>query len=206
MIGKLRGLVDEIGEDSIILDVNGVGYHLYCHARTLACLDIASAAEFIVESHVREDHFHLYGFMDKTEREWFRLLTSVQGVGVKMGMSILGTYTPEQLTLALASGDTVMLTRVSGVGPKLAQRLVTELKGKVGKLSTSTIIPLTPAKAKGKAQATAPTITEDAISALVNLGYARAEAFSAVANAQAKAGDVPKLDELIRHGLKELAR
>lgn len=208
MIGKLRGIVDERDEDSVTLDVGGVGYTVFCPSRMLAELEEGAAATFAIETHVREDHIHLYGFNDSAERECFRLLLTVQGVGAKMGLAILGAFTPDQLTIAIASGDTAMLTRISGVGPKLATRLVTELKSKVSKLPVVVPISSAPAKKAGKtsAKSNAPNVTEDAVSALVNLGYGRAEAFSAIATAQRDQGAETGLDNLIRHGLKELAR
>ena len=209
MIGKLRGIVEERDEESVILEVNGVGYTVFCAARTLAELEPGEAATLAIETHVREDHIHLYGFADGVEREWFRLLTTVQGVGVRMGLTMLSAFTPEQMTLAIASGDTAMLTRVSGVGPKLAARLVTELKSKVAKMPVVLPMVSPTGGAAGKASRTipvAPSATEDAISALVNLGYGRAEAFSAVATAQRAQGADTPLDALITQGLKELAR
>lgn len=217
MIGKLRGRVDETDEESVILDVSGVGYHVFCSARTLAALPPeGEMAQLTIETHVREDHFHLYGFPDSVEREWFRLLATVQRVGNKMALGILGAYTPQQLAHAILAKDTTAFSRISGVGPKLAERIVTELKDKVAKLPTSSFQPTgnmpaaeAPKGKKAKAAAPAPepdTSTDDAISALVNLGYSRSEAYGAtlkaVQNIQGKAG----LDELIRLSLKELVR
>ncbi|MBY0406192.1 MAG: Holliday junction branch migration protein RuvA, partial [Rickettsiales bacterium] len=138
MIGKLRGRVDETDDESVILDVNGVGYHVFCSERTLAALPpVGETAQLIIETHVREDHFHLYGFPDSVEREWFRLLATVQRVGNRMALSLLGAYTPEQLAHAILAKDTTAFSRISGVGAKLAERIVTELKDKVTKLPTS---------------------------------------------------------------------
>ena len=220
MIGKLRGRVDETGEESVILDVGGVGYHVFCSSRTLAALPPAGEmAQLIIESHVREEHFHLYGFPDSVEREWFRLLTTVQRVGNKMALSIMGAYTPQQLAHAIIAKDTTAFSRISGVGPKLAERIVTELKDKVAKLPTSTFqVNMTPGNLpaveapkgkKGKAAAPAPepdTATDDAISALVNLGYSRSEAFTAALKASQNIKGKAGLDELIRLSLKELVR
>lgn len=215
MIGKLRGIVDETTEDSAIIDVNGVGYVVFCSARTLSNLQHGAAAELVIETHVREDHIHLYGFASVAEREWFRLLTSVQGVGAKMGQAILGTLDTEALLRTIGAQDKTGLTRVSGVGPKLAERIITELKGKVAKMG---VVPmpahsgaLPAAKGKGRtAPANAGTpenrVMEDAISALTNLGYNRTEAFTAVSTVLHNEGQDARLDTIIRLGLRELAR
>lgn len=208
MIGRLKGKVDERDEESVILDVGGVGYTVFCPSRTLAKLAEGEACTLTIETHVREDHIHLYGFADTSEREWFRLLTTVQGVGAKMGLALLGAFSPDQLTIAIASGDTAMLSRVSGVGPKLATRIATELKNKVAKMPVVVPIssaPAKPGKSKGK-PAPASTALEDAVSALVNLGYGRAEAFTAVATAQGMHGQNAAVDALIKDGLKALAK
>lgn len=213
MIGKLRGIVDETSEDSAIIDVNGVGYVVFCSTRTLSNLEHGAAAELVIETHVREDHIHLYGFGSVSEREWFRLLTSVQGVGAKMGQAILGTLDTETLLRVIGAQDKTGLTRVSGVGPKLAERIITELKSKVAKMG---VLPM-PANtgalpaAKGKAAPAANINTpegrvmEDAISALTNLGYNRTDAFSAVSKVLHSEGQDARLDTVIRLGLKELS-
>lgn len=214
MIGKLRGTVDETTEDSVILDVNGVGYVVFCSARTLSGLQVGEAASLVIETHVREDHIHLYGFASVADREWFRLLTSVQGVGAKMGQAILGTLDPDVLSRTIGAQDKTGLTRVSGVGPKLAERIITELKSKVAKMG---VLPMpansgTMTAANGKAAPATSTKTpegrvmEDAVSALTNLGYNRTDAFSAVSTILHNEGQDTKLDTLIRLGLKELAR
>lgn len=203
MIRKLRGRIDDAFEDSVILDVNGVGYHVYCSARTLAALPArGEACELIIETHVREDHIHLFGFPNAFEREWFDLLTTVQGVGVKMAMAILGVFAPEELANTIAARDMKSLTRVSGVGAKLAERLCTELKSKVSKMPVSGF-----AIAAHSTPSAVPvsSLSEDAISALTHLGYTRSDAFSAIARAAQKLGDKAKLDVLIKEGLKELA-
>lgn len=206
MIGKLRGLVDTTDEDSVILDVGGVGYHVFCSSRTLAALPPAGeAAQLVIETNVREDHIHLYGFPDAVERDWFRLLASVQRVGNRMALTILGAYTPEQLAHAILAKDTAAFSRISGVGAKLAERIVTELKDKAMKMPTSSFQPVN--KAAGtrnlKPETSSPSFTDDAISALVNLGYSRSEAYSATLKA---AQDAKGLDDLIRLSLKELVR
>jgi Holliday junction DNA helicase RuvA len=208
MIGKLRGLVDETDEDSVILDVGGVGYLVFCSSRTLAALPPAGeAAQLIIETHVREDHIHFYGFPDTVERDWFRLLATVQRVGNKMALTLLGAYTPEQLAHAILAKDTTAFSRISGVGPKLAERIVTELKDKVSKLPTSNFQPtaaLPPVKGKKKPEP-ANNAIEDTISALVNLGYSRSEAYGAALKAsQSEQGT--SLDQLIKLSLKELVR
>lgn len=215
MIGKLRGRIDETDEDSVILDVGGVGYSIFCSSRTLTALPQAGeAAQLIIETHVREDHIHLYGFPDTVERDWFRLLATVQRVGNKMALTILGAYTPEQLAHAILAKDTAAFSRISGVGPKLAERIVTELKDKVTKLPTSSFQPATATEAKGNGKAKkkgekaepASTATDDTISALVNLGYSRSEAYSAALKASQNAGGKASLDDMIRLSLKELVR
>lgn len=221
MIGKLRGLVDESDADSVILDVGGVGYHVFCSTRTLMALPSkGQKAELIIETHVREDHIHLYGFANSAEREWFRILTSVQGVGVRVGLAILGVHDGDSLSRTIAAQDKTGLTRVSGVGPKLAERIVTELKSKVAKMGVLPMpastgdTPAAAAKGKGKAKTTGAAsqearLMEDAVSALVNLGYNRTDAFTVIGKAlheYATNGEVVTLDALIRIGLKELAR
>lgn len=203
MIGKLKGLVDTLAEDHVILDVHGVGYVVFCSTKTLAQLpNTGEATTLVIETHVREDHIHLYGFQNAIERDWFRLLTTVQGVGVRMGLAILGTFSPEQIANLIAAQDKKMLTSVSGVGPKLAERIITELKNKVAALPTSAHVIDLPSKSS-KAPA-APSVNEDAVSALVNLGYGRSEAFAAVARITQQKENA-SLDELIRGGLRDLA-
>jgi len=206
MIGKLRGLVDEVDEDSVILDVGGVGYHVFCSTRTLAALPApGKVAQLIIETHVREDHFHLFGFSNSIERDWFRLLATVQRVGNKMALTILGAYSPEQIAHAIMARDIPAFSRISGIGPKLAERIVTELKDKVTKLPTSGFQPAATTTATKKTAA-ANSITEDAISALVNLGYTRSEAYAAALKASQATGGVATLDQMIKLSLKELMR
>lgn len=207
MIGKLKGRIDEADEESVIIDVNGVGYQVFCSARTLALMPKGTAAELMIETHVREDHIHLYGFPSAYEREWFKLLTTVQGVGAKMGLAILGAFSPDQLAHAIAAQDKASLNRISGVGPKLAERLITELKNKVAKMAPS-VMPM-PATGSGKKKGAASilaSVSDEAVSALVNLGYTRSDAFAAVASALREHGDHARLDQVITYGLKELAR
>jgi len=205
MIGKLKGRIDTLSEDSVIIDVGGVGYHVFAATRTLASLPgVGEAAEFIIETHVREDHIHLFGFPDVVERDWFRLLMTVQGVGVKMALAILGVFSPAQLAVAIASKDIKALTRVSGVGNKLAERITTELKNKTGSLPSG--VAVLPIKG-GKAMVLpAPTASEDAISALIHLGYSRMEAYNAVNAAAGGLEDATKVDSLVKESLRRLAR
>src|SRR5688572_4636847 len=135
MIGKLTGRVDDVAEDHAILDVGGVGYLIFASAKTLGQLVSGQAASLRIETHVREDHFHLYGFTSEAERAWFKTLNTVQGVGVKMALAILSVFTPDQLLTAIGAQDKKAFTTVSGVGPKLAERIVTELKSTVAKMS-----------------------------------------------------------------------
>lgn len=203
MIGKLKGRIDSVGEDSVVIDVGGVGYHVFCAGRTLAQLPPrGEMGELVIHTHVREDHIHLFGFPDTHERDWFLLLMTVQGVGVKMAMAILSVFSPRELAHFMAAKDTKALTRVSGVGNKLAERLTTELKNKVAKLPTGAV-----SIGSGKASPLPPmSVSEDAISALVNLGYSRSEAYTAVAMAAGRLGEEPKVDSLIKESLRKLAR
>ncbi len=205
MIGKLTGLVDSAGEDWVIVDVSGVGYLVHCSSRTLANLPGAGeSVSLLIETHVREDHIHLYGFLQAAERDWFGLLSTVQGVGVKMTLAILSVLPPSELIQAIAAQDKSALTRANGVGPKLAGRIVAELKDKAGKLALGPAAALaggTTAAARGGA----PVLSEDAISVLVNLGYQRGEAFGAVAQATRELGADAPLEAVIKAGLKELS-
>ncbi len=204
MIAKLSGLLDSVAEDSLVLDVNGVGYHVNASARTLRNAgQPGDTLSLLIETHVREDAITLYGFADAGEQQWFRLLYSVQGVGPKAALAILGACPPDQLGFAIASGDQAAIRRADGVGPKLATRIVTELKDKAGRID------FTP-KAKGvklapEAQANAVSTDQDAVSALVNLGYPRTDAYSAVLQAKQKSNDNANLQDLIRLALKELS-
>ena len=204
MFARLKGLLDEVGEDTVIVDVGGGGYLVYCSSRTLGALPgVGEAVRLEIETHVREDHIHLYGFLDKSERDWFRLLTTVQGVGARVGLAILSVLAPDALTQAVAAQDKAAVARANGVGPKLAQRIVSELKDKVGGMALGPV-----AAAKPAAGQTAPAdagATEDAVSALVNLGYGRSDAFTAVAKA-ARSGEGSDVSSLIRLALRELGR
>ena len=203
MIGKLSGIVDSVEEDGAILDVGGVGYLVFGSRRTLGALAPGEAARQLIETHVREDHIHLYAFAEAAERDWFRLLTTVQGVGARNALSILSVLSSAQLTQAIAAQDKAAVTRANGVGPKLAQRIVSELKDKAGgiALGGAALQPVT----GGKAPAGFEGLSEDAVSALVNLGYRRADAFTAVAKAAGKLDGEASLEALIKGGLRELA-
>jgi len=199
MIAKLTGVLDSKTTDAAVVDVGGVGYLVFCSARTLGRLPGAGGAiSLFIETHVREDHIHLYGFSDAAEREWFRLLTTVQGVGAKLALAILGILSAPELTQAIAAQDRSSLTRASGVGPKLGARIVAELKDKIGAVALGPV-----AAVAAATEASGPVA--DAVSALVNLGYRRAEAFGAVAQASKRLGTGAPLDQLIRAGLKELS-
>lgn len=210
MIGKLSGIIDSFADNHVILDVSGVGYVVFASRRTLSRIgQTGGAASLLIDTHVREDHIHLYGFADAVEQRWFRLLTSVQGVGAKVALSILSSCPAEKLGVIIASQDKAAMTAAEGVGPKLGVRILTELKDKAGKMEIFAAPPLTPPQAGGKREAQGGSvagqqdITHDAVSALVNLGYARADAYTAVAKAAQNAND--NLQDLIRLALKELS-
>jgi len=205
MIGKLRGLVDDMEEDHVVLDVGGVGYQVFCPARVLAHLPKAGEpAVLYIETHVREDMIRLYGFASQGERAWFRLLTTVQGVGSKVALSLLGVLSAEDLSTAIALQDKVALSRAPGVGRRLAERLVVELRDAAGALTLPAALGV--AAAPSPAAARDPN-GADAVSALVNLGYADAQARGAVAAVRAAgAGEDTPAATLIRLALKELAR
>lgn len=203
MIALLRGLLDSAGEDSAIIDVNGVGYLVFASARTLRALPpVGQDVRLHIETQVREDHIHLFAFQDENERDWFRLLLTVQGVGAKVALSILSALTPDKLANAIAAQDRTTLSQAQGVGPKLAGRLASELKDKVSAIA----LPGNALKTRmATGQQPAAGINEDAVSALVNLGYKRADAFGAVARAAQRLGEGGNVEALIRAGLKELS-
>ena len=188
MIGKLKGIVETIGEDTALIDVNGVCYEAHCSARTLQGLPrVGEAAVLHIEMIVREDMIRLYGFASEAEKLWFKLLMTVQGVGARVALAILSTLSPSDLSSAIALGDKAMVGRAPGVGPKLAQRIVSELKGKVPAIGAidAGVIGLQTALGEGVAGGN----VSDAVSALVNLGYAQAQASGAVARVVAKEGE-----------------
>ncbi len=203
MIGKLRGRVDSVAEDHAILDVNGVGYRVFASSRTLGAIaPVQGDVSLTIETQVREDHIHLYGFMHEGERDWFRLLTTVQGVGSRVGLAILSVFSTEEIATIIGAQDKVMMTRASGVGKKLAERIVTELKGKVGVVPTGPVAGLDKSTIKSSVPASS-SARDEAVSALTNLGYNKVDAFSAVSRVQHVQPDAT-LEDLIRLGLKEL--
>ena len=204
MIAALTGRLDSKGEDWAVVDVGGVGYLVFCSTSTLERLaPVGDTVRLEIETHVREDHIKLYGFADAKEREWFRLLTTVQGVGARVALAILTVLKPAELTQAIAATDRSAVSRANGVGTKLAARIVAELKDKIGALSISIA---GQASDVGNGTETPVSVNEDAISALTNLGYGRTEAFGAIARAGGILGDDPPLDELILASLRELSQ
>ncbi len=200
MIASLSGVVEQTTADSAVVDVNGVGYLVFAASRTLARLPArGEPVRLLIETHVREDHIHLYGFADEAERGGFRLLTTVQGVGAKTALAVLSALTPDALTAAVMAQDKVALTQAEGVGRKLAQRIVMELRDKLGDVA------LTPSALARDTEAEGGTIAGDAVSALVNLGYPRTDAFAAVSAAARALGTEVRLDALVKASLKELA-
>jgi Holliday junction DNA helicase RuvA len=205
MIGKLKGVIDSLDEEGLIIDVNGVGYLVAASARTLRALPPAGQmAELLIETHVREDAIRLFGFLTAIERDWFRALQGVQGVGAKVALGILGTLTAEALSTAIARQDKGMMARAPGVGPKLAARLVLELKDKAPAFGVADLGGGPDAGAEGSSKL--PKAAEDAILALVGLGYARPQAAAAVAKSSAQLGQEAQTAALIRAGLRELAQ
>lgn len=205
MIGKLKGVIDEIAEDHAVIDVHGVGYVAFCSARTLGNLGGAGeAAILFIETYVREDMIRLYGFANQLEREWFRLLQNVQGVGAKVALAVLGTLSPLELANAIALRDIAMVSRAPGVGKKVAERIVTELKNKAPAFAGDASGTIGLKQELGAGAAPAPVA--DAVSALSNLGYSRDQAANAVAAALKEAGENADSAKLIRLGLKELSR
>ena len=204
MIGKLKGIVDTVEDEALILDVGGVGYVVSASARTLRALPAAGqAATLHIETQVREDAIRLFGFLTVAERDWFRLLQNVQGVGAKVALGILGALSGEALSAAIANQDKAMMARAPGVGPKLAARLVLELKDKAPAFG---VADLGGAIADGEAASKLPKAAQDAVLALVGLGYARPQASLAVAKGVAALGAEAQTAALIRAGLKELAQ
>ena len=205
MIGKLKGLVDSFGDDHVLIDCGGVCYEAFCSGRTLQALPrVGEATVLFIETIVREDLIRLYGFATETEKAWFNLLSTVQGVGARVALSILSVLSPSELSSAIALQDKAMIGRANGVGPKLALRLVTELKGKVptGVGIDAGTLGLQAALGEG----IAPTAVTDAVSALTNLGYSSAQASAALARIVARDGDSIPTERLIRLGLRELSQ
>jgi Holliday junction DNA helicase RuvA len=205
MIGKLTGVLDSFGEDHLILDVNGVGYVVTCSSRTLQRLPArGEPASLAIETQVREDAIRLFGFTSDAERDWFRLLQSVQGVGAKVALAILGILSAGELATVIGTQDKASVARAPGVGPKLAARIVAELKDKAPALAA--VDPLVARLAGEEEAKRAPRPVQDAVSALVNLGYGRPQAAAAVAASVSALGDAAEAPALIRRGLKELAQ
>jgi Holliday junction DNA helicase RuvA len=206
MIGKLTGTIDIISGTHIVLDVNGVGYVVTCSARTLRRIGpVKTDVSLTIETQVREDAINLYGFADNAEQDWFRLLTTVQGVGAKVALAILSALSPDELAQAIAAQDKAALSQADGVGPKLALRLVTELKDKVPAFAIRPAVIAGGISGERISELSGAALSTDAVSALVNLGYRRAEAFAAVAGANRR-GAYARLDDLIRASLAELSR
>lgn len=197
MIAKLTGRIDALAEDSAVIDVGGVGYLVLCSARTLARLVEGRSASLLVETQVREDAIHLYGFFDAEERRWFRLLIAIQGVGPKVALAILGAASPQDVAIAIGAGNRAVLTQAAGVGAKLATRILGELKDKVGTLPVASSAAALPA-------GVGPGPAADAVSALVNLGFRPIEAQGAVVAASGRLGPDAALETLIRRSLAEL--
>jgi holliday junction DNA helicase RuvA len=199
MIGKLKGTIDSLAEDTVILDVHGVGYVVQCSARTLQKLPAAGeAATLAIETQMREDSIKLFGFLSEGDRHWFRLLLTVQGVGAKVALAIQTVLDATELAVAIASQDKAAVARAPGVGPKLAARIVAELKDKAPAFDA--------AAARLAGLDGGNRTAQDALSALVNLGYGRSQAAAAIAASVAALGADAPASDLIRHGLKELAR
>lgn len=199
VIAQLTGRIEALEEGHCVIDVNGVGYLVHASTRTLAALPLPpEAARLLVETHVREDAILLYGFADSAERDWFRLLNTVQGVGGRVALSVLSALSPRDLVAAIASGDRDSLTRAPGVGARLAVRLLTELRDKAGAMPSAAGVPMP--------RSSAPTVADDAMSALLNLGYRRQEAQTVVARILDHLGTSAPLDAVIRDSLKELAQ
>ena len=198
MIARLSGTLAEAGVDHAVLDVGGVGYLVQASARTLGALGpVGGAVMLFTEMQVREDAITLFGFGSAAERDWFRLLTSVQGVGGRVALAILSTLDANELSRAVAGGDKAMVARANGVGPKLAMRIVNELKDRIGAVA------LGPA---GAVPLPAGGAVDDALSALANLGFRPAEANAAVAAAADELGPAATLDALVRLALRKAAK
>lgn len=201
MIAKLTGLIDTIGETSLILDVRGVGYLVSCSSRTLGNIGHqGEQATLYIETIMRAESLNLYGFKDQAEQDCFRLLTTVQGVGTRMGLALLSALSPTDIYQAIAAQDKTSLTRADGVGPKLASRIVTELKDKISKELSYT------ATASVHLHSAATPLADEAVSALVNLGYRRFEAMTAIHKAQQDLGETATLNDVICQGLALVAR
>ena len=204
MIAKLTGKITRANDESLIIDVNGVGYLVFCSAKTLEVVSKnEEVTSLLVETHVREDHIHLFGFFEEAEQNCFKILTTVQGVGAKVALGILSSWTPDKLANAISAGDKNLITKAPGVGPKLAARIITELKDKMGSVYDSQIITNYGQKSVNKK--VDEGVISDVISALENLGYQRGNAYAASLAAADRLGDSVSLQVLIREALSELS-
>lgn len=202
MIALLTGEILSVGDDHVVLDVNGVGYIAYCGTGTLAALPgKGEVTRLFIETQMRDSSITLYGFLAEIERDWFRLLQSVQGVGARVALAILSTLSPDALGAAITGQDKTAVARANGVGPKLAGRIVSELKDKAP--ASFTVLP---AAGGGEAAKAQPTALGDALSALQNLGYKEAEAARALAKVAAASEDELDMARLIRAALQELSQ
>lgn len=199
MIYFLKGIVEELGSNFLALDVNGVGYQTYCSSKTLSQLDVGEVTKIHIHTHVREQEFTLFGFSSLEEREWFLLLTSVSGVGPKVGLAILSALTTNDMVSAVQNGDGKMMARANGVGPKLGDRIVLELKGKVGAMPT-----VSDTGGTAVVNNTFSGVNAEVVSALSNLGYKSAQAEKAVFSASEKLGEGIGFDDLFKTSLQEL--
>lgn len=205
MIGKLSGVIDTVGEDFVILDVHGVGYVVQCSARTLAHLHIGDTVKLAIETQVREDSIRLYGFLTEAEHEWFRLLQTVQGIGAKVALAVQGALSPEDLATAIARQDKAEIGRAPGIGPRLASRLVAELKEKLP-ASLALAYASTGDGAGGSGVEEPVPAAQDAVAALVTLGYGRAQAADAIEGARRRLGEAADTAALVRQALRQLSR
>ncbi len=206
MIGSLTGLVDHAGKDEAVIDVGGVGYLVFASARTLDALPPAgSSVRLMIETHVREDHIHLYGFAERQERDWFRLLTTVQGVGARVALALLSVLTPDALATAIAAQDRAAIAQAEGIGPKLAARILNELKDKAGVIGGDPLAGDLPGARFGAGAGAPQGAAAEAVSALVNLGYGRSEAFAAVNRVAGDAGGDATVEQIIPLALKDLS-
>ncbi len=204
MIAKLTGKITRANDESVIIDVNGVGYLVFCSAKTLEVVSKnEEVTSLLVETHVREDHIHLFGFFEEAEQNCFKILTTVQGVGAKVALGILSSWSPDKLANAISAGDKNLITKAPGVGPKLAARIITELKDKMGSVYESQIITNYDQKSLNKK--VDEGVISDVISALENLGYQRGNAYAASLAAADRLGDSVSLQVLIREALSELS-
>ena len=214
MISKLSGILDSVSEGYLILDVQGVGYQVHCSSKTLAqCTGVGEPLSLLIDTQIREDAFNLFGFLTASDQTWFRLLISVQGVGAKAAMAILTVCPPDQIGFAIAAGDKAAVQRADGVGPKLAARIITELKDKAGKMAIEAPAKTAVAGATGSNAPIDIPVThagadQDAVSALINLGYQRTDAYAAVMQVKQKAendNENIELSDMIRLALQELS-